>query len=174
LQVGCIYRQQTSERVGHPDGENPCSLCGKDSVGRILKDDGFLLLDLKRFQYGLEQGRRGLGEAHIVAAHQAVEFTNRAVNAAKEDRGLPTADWAVFDDGVRWPLMTVAVYQRQPFTQAGHSITMNENAYFPGSSRIPLSDKHEGNRVLTSAFVGEFRERADLRSRLMSTARRAG
>ena len=35
-------------------------------------------------------------------------------------------------------------------------------------------DKHEGSRVLTSAFVGEFKERSDLRSRLMAAAGRPG
>lgn len=35
-------------------------------------------------------------------------------------------------------------------------------------------DRHEHSRVLTSAFVGEFSERGDLRSRLMASAGRAG
>ena len=35
-------------------------------------------------------------------------------------------------------------------------------------------DKHDSSRVLTSAFVGEFKERSDLRSRLMAAAGRAG
>jgi GTP cyclohydrolase IA len=35
-------------------------------------------------------------------------------------------------------------------------------------------DKHESSRVLTSAFVGEFRERSDLRGRLMAAAGRPG
>ena len=35
-------------------------------------------------------------------------------------------------------------------------------------------DKHEASRVLTSAFLGEFKERSDLRARLMSSAGRAG
>jgi GTP cyclohydrolase I len=35
-------------------------------------------------------------------------------------------------------------------------------------------DKHEDSRVLTSAFLGEFRERSDLRARLMAAAGRAG
>ena len=35
-------------------------------------------------------------------------------------------------------------------------------------------DKHANSRVLTSTFVGEFKERSDLRSRLMTAAGRAG
>ncbi len=35
-------------------------------------------------------------------------------------------------------------------------------------------DKHDSARVLTSAFVGEFKERSDLRGRLMAAAGRAG
>jgi GTP cyclohydrolase I len=35
-------------------------------------------------------------------------------------------------------------------------------------------DKHDDSRVLTSAFLGEFKERADLRSRLMAAVGRAG
>lgn len=35
-------------------------------------------------------------------------------------------------------------------------------------------DKHDRSRVLTSAFVGEFKERDDLRNRLMAAAGRAG
>jgi GTP cyclohydrolase I len=35
-------------------------------------------------------------------------------------------------------------------------------------------DRHASSRVLTSAFVGEFTERSDLRSRLMATVGRAG
>ena len=35
-------------------------------------------------------------------------------------------------------------------------------------------DKHDHGRVLTSAFVGQFKERSDLRGRLMAAAGRAG
>ncbi len=35
-------------------------------------------------------------------------------------------------------------------------------------------DKHQSSRVLTSAFVGEFSEREDLRARLMAAAGRSG
>ena len=35
-------------------------------------------------------------------------------------------------------------------------------------------DRHQASRVLTSAFVGELSERADLRSRLMAAVGRAG
>lgn len=35
-------------------------------------------------------------------------------------------------------------------------------------------DKHQSSQVLTSAFFGEFRERSDLRGRLMAAAGRAG
>ena len=35
-------------------------------------------------------------------------------------------------------------------------------------------DKHDDSRVLTSAFLGEFKERADLRARLMAAVGRAG
>lgn len=35
-------------------------------------------------------------------------------------------------------------------------------------------DRHRSSRVLTSAFVGEFKERTDLRARLMAAAGRAG
>lgn len=35
-------------------------------------------------------------------------------------------------------------------------------------------DRHQSSRVLTSAFVGEFQERADLRARLMASVGRAG
>lgn len=35
-------------------------------------------------------------------------------------------------------------------------------------------DKHDDSRVVTSAFLGEFKERADLRARLMASAGRAG
>ncbi len=35
-------------------------------------------------------------------------------------------------------------------------------------------DKHQSSRVLTSAFAGEFREREDLRARLMAAAGRSG
>jgi GTP cyclohydrolase I len=35
-------------------------------------------------------------------------------------------------------------------------------------------DRHQASRVLTSAFVGELADRADLRARLLAAARRAG